>query len=56
MPIFSVEDPDDPRLAGYASVPEPELVRGAGLFVAVDSLNVGVAAAIALYELAARGI
>jgi tRNA G18 (ribose-2'-O)-methylase SpoU len=34
MPIIRIENPDDPRLAPYRNVPDPELAVRAGLFVA----------------------
>lgn len=34
MPIIPIADPDDPRLAHYRNVPDPELLERAGLFVA----------------------
>jgi len=40
MPIFHIDDSDDPRLTHYRNVPEPELVRSAGLFVAEGRLVV----------------
>jgi tRNA G18 (ribose-2'-O)-methylase SpoU len=40
MPIFDIDHPGDPRLALYRNVPDPELVRAAGLFVAEGRLVV----------------
>ena len=38
MPILPVDDPNDPRLAGYHDVPDPLLLRERGLFVAESRL------------------
>jgi tRNA G18 (ribose-2'-O)-methylase SpoU len=40
MPIIRIDDPDDPRLAGYRNIPDRELVARAGLFVAEGRLVV----------------
>ena len=40
MPIQRVTGPDDARIAEYTSVPDPELVRRRGLFVAEGRLVV----------------
>jgi tRNA G18 (ribose-2'-O)-methylase SpoU len=40
MPIIRIENPDDPRLAPYRNVPDPELAVRAGLFVAEGRLVV----------------
>jgi tRNA G18 (ribose-2'-O)-methylase SpoU len=40
MPLIPIEHTDDPRLAAYRDVPEPELVRARGLFVAEGRLIV----------------
>lgn len=40
MPIVSIDDAGDPRLASYRNVPDPTLVRSAGLFVAEGRLVV----------------
>src|SRR6187401_746151 len=40
MPLAYVEGPDDPRVAAYREIPEPELVRARGLFVAEGRLVV----------------
>jgi len=40
MPVARVNGVDDPRLAPYRDVPEPELVRARGLFVAEGRLVV----------------
>ena len=34
MPVVPTSDPNDPRLEDYRAVPDPELVRVRGLFVA----------------------
>jgi tRNA G18 (ribose-2'-O)-methylase SpoU len=41
MPVIRLEGPLDPRVAVYRDVPEPELVRARGLFVAEGRLVVG---------------
>ena len=40
MPIIRVEDPDDPRIAAYRNVPDPDLLIKNGLFVAEGRLVV----------------
>ena len=40
MPIVRVEDPDDPRLAGYRNVPDHRLLTEQGLFIAEGRLVV----------------
>lgn len=40
MPIIRLADPDDPRLVEYRYVPDPELLRRGGLFVAEGRLVV----------------
>lgn len=40
MPVIPVADPADPRLAEYRSLPDPELLRRAGLFIAEGRLVV----------------
>jgi tRNA G18 (ribose-2'-O)-methylase SpoU len=40
MPIVPIDDAADPRLASYRNVPDPALVRSAGLFVAEGRLVV----------------
>jgi tRNA G18 (ribose-2'-O)-methylase SpoU len=40
MPIVDIHHPGDPRLALYRNIPDPELVRSAGLFVAEGRLVV----------------
>jgi tRNA G18 (ribose-2'-O)-methylase SpoU len=40
VPIERLTGPDDPRVAGYRDVPEPELVRARGLFIAEGRLVV----------------
>jgi tRNA G18 (ribose-2'-O)-methylase SpoU len=40
MPIIRIENPDDPRLAPYRNVPDPELATRAGVFVAEGRLVV----------------
>jgi len=40
MPIIRITDPADPRIADYRSVPDPELLRRGGLFVAENRLVV----------------
>ena len=40
MPLVHVEGPNDPRVAAYRDIPEPELVRARGLFVAEGRLVV----------------
>jgi tRNA G18 (ribose-2'-O)-methylase SpoU len=40
MPIIRIDDPDDPRLAHYRNIPDPELADRAGLFVAEGRLVV----------------
>ena len=40
MPIVRVDDPEDPRLADYRTVPDPVLLRERGLFVAESRLVV----------------
>ena len=40
MPTESVNDPDDPRLADYRNVPDAELLRDRGVFVAEGRLVV----------------
>src|SRR5262245_7843124 len=34
MPLIAIDGPDDPRIADYHCVAEPDLVRARGLFVA----------------------
>jgi len=40
VPVIRVDDPADPRLAPYRNVPDPELLRTGGLFVAEGRLVV----------------
>ena len=40
MPVLSVDDARDPRLADYQGIPEPELARTRGVFVAEGRLVV----------------
>jgi tRNA G18 (ribose-2'-O)-methylase SpoU len=40
VPVLSVDDPGDPRLADYGGIPEPELARTRGVFVAEGRLVV----------------
>lgn len=40
MPIIRIEDAADPRIADYRNVPDPELLRRRGLFVAENRLVV----------------
>jgi tRNA G18 (ribose-2'-O)-methylase SpoU len=40
VPVIPVEAPDDPRVAGFAAVADPELARTRGLFVAEGRLVV----------------
>jgi tRNA G18 (ribose-2'-O)-methylase SpoU len=40
MPLITLERPDDPRVVDYRDIPEPELVRERGLFVAEGRLVV----------------
>ena len=40
MPVVHLDDRDDPRLAPYRNVPDPELLRAHGLFVAEGRLVV----------------
>jgi tRNA G18 (ribose-2'-O)-methylase SpoU len=40
MPVLAITDPDDPRVADYRAIPDPELVRRRGLFVAEGRLVV----------------
>jgi tRNA G18 (ribose-2'-O)-methylase SpoU len=41
VPVFSIDDPGDPRLADYYGIPDPELARSRGVFVAEGRLVVG---------------
>src|SRR5688572_32132184 len=41
MPVFRIDDPEDPRIADYANVRDAELLRVRGLFVAEGRLVVG---------------
>ncbi len=40
MPAIPISDPDDPRVADYRAIPDPERVRRRGLFVAEGRLVV----------------
>ena len=40
MPVIRVDDPDDPRIAAYRNVPDPDLLIKSGLFVAEGRLVV----------------
>ena len=40
MPVLSIDDAGDPRLADYQGIPEPELARARGVFVAEGRLVV----------------
>ncbi len=40
MPVLSIDDAGDPRLADYRGIPEPELARTRGVFVAEGRLVV----------------
>jgi tRNA G18 (ribose-2'-O)-methylase SpoU len=40
MPVLSVDDAGDPRLADYIGIPDPHLARGRGVFVAEGRLVV----------------
>jgi len=40
VPVERLTDPDDPRVAEYRDVPEPDLVRARGLFIAEGRLVV----------------
>lgn len=40
MPVLSVDDAADPRLSDYGGIPEPELARSRGVFVAEGRLVV----------------
>ena len=40
MPLIRVNDPDDPRIAAYRNVPDPDLLIQGGLFVAEGRLVV----------------
>ncbi len=40
MPIIRIDDADDPRIADYRNVPDPDLLRDRGLFVAENRLVV----------------
>jgi tRNA G18 (ribose-2'-O)-methylase SpoU len=41
VPVLSIDDPGDPRLADYRGIPDPELARSRGVFVAEGRLVVG---------------
>jgi tRNA G18 (ribose-2'-O)-methylase SpoU len=41
VPVLSIDDPGDPRLADYRGIPDPELARTRGVFVAEGRLVVG---------------
>src|SRR6187455_1842390 len=40
MPVLSVDDAGDPRLADYIGIPDPQLARARGVFVAEGRLVV----------------
>ena len=40
MPVIRVDEPDDPRIAAYRNVPDPDLLIKSGLFVAEGRLVV----------------
>jgi len=40
VPVIRVDDPDDPRIAAYRNVPDPDLLIKSGLFVAEGRLVV----------------
>jgi tRNA G18 (ribose-2'-O)-methylase SpoU len=40
LPVFTITDPSDPRLADYRNIPDPELIHERGLFVAEGRLVV----------------
>lgn len=40
MPVASIDDPKDPRLEDYRNVPDPELIRRGGIFIAEGRLVV----------------
>jgi tRNA G18 (ribose-2'-O)-methylase SpoU len=40
VPVLSIDDAGDPRLADYRGIPDPELARGRGVFVAEGRLVV----------------
>jgi tRNA G18 (ribose-2'-O)-methylase SpoU len=40
MPLVRIEDPDDPRVAPFRNVPDPDLLREQGLFIAEGRLVV----------------
>src|SRR5512135_2323589 len=50
MPIVPVTRADDPRIADYRGVPDPELLRRGGLFVAENRLVVRSLLASARFE------
>lgn len=50
MPIIAVEDEADPRLADYRNIPDPELMRARGVFVAEGRLVVTRLLAAAAWE------
>jgi tRNA G18 (ribose-2'-O)-methylase SpoU len=41
VPVLSIDDPEDARLADYRGIPDPELARTRGVFVAEGRLVVG---------------
>jgi tRNA G18 (ribose-2'-O)-methylase SpoU len=40
VPVIRIADPDDPRIAHYRNVPDPDLLRQGGLFIAENRLVV----------------
>ena len=41
VPVTTIDDASDPRLADYRNIPDPDLARAHGLFVAEGRLVVG---------------